>query len=109
QNVETVERLTHPVRDALAGYLPTLTVLQAAKAHRPDVPTKTSLMPGLGEPEAELRATLADLRAAHVDLLTLGQYLRPTPNHLAVERFVTPREFDRYRQWALELGFMECV
>src|ERR1700721_3128567 len=55
------------------------------------------------------RETLADLRAAQVDVLTLGQYLRPTPNHLNVERFVTPQQFDDYREWALELGFLECV
>ena len=93
QNVETVERLTHPVRDPRAGYRQTLDVLEAAKAHRPAVLTKTSLMLGLGETENEIRATLADLRAASVDLLTLGQYLRPTPNHLDIERFVSPEEF----------------
>jgi lipoic acid synthetase len=71
--------------------------------------TKTSLMLGLGETDAEIRDTLADLRAAHVDVLTLGQYLRPTPNHLNVERFVTPQQFDEYRRWALDLGFLECV
>jgi len=109
QNVETVERLTHPVRDPRAGYAQTLGVLEAAKRHRPAVLTKTSLMLGLGETEEEIRATLRDLRAAAVDLLTLGQYLRPTANHLAVERFVTPAEFTRYREWALELGFLECV
>jgi lipoic acid synthetase len=52
---------------------------------------------------------MTDLRAAAVDILTLGQYLRPTPNHLNVERFVTPGEFDEYREWALALGFLECV
>jgi lipoic acid synthetase len=66
-------------------------------------------MLGLGETEAEIDATLADLRVAGVDLLTLGQYLRPTLNHLPVERFVTPAEFDRYRARALALGFLECV
>ena len=109
QNVETVRRLTHPVRDARAGYEQTIGVLRAAKERRPEVLTKTSLMLGLGESDAEIRATLTDLRAARVDVLTLGQYLRPTPNHLNVERFVTPREFDRYREWALALGFLECV
>jgi lipoic acid synthetase len=109
QNVETVERLTHPVRDPRAGYAQSIHVLRAAKAHRRRVLTKTSLMLGLGESDAEIRRTMLDLRAAAVDLLTLGQYLRPTPNHLNVERFVTPAEFDRYRQWALELGFLECV
>jgi lipoyl synthase len=109
QNVETVRRLTHPVRDPRAGYEQTLGVLAHAKSHRPEVLTKTSVMLGLGESEAELRETLADLRAASVDLLTLGQYLRPTPNHLPIDRFVTPQEFDRYREWALSLGFLECV
>ncbi|MDP9066228.1 MAG: lipoyl synthase [Pseudomonadota bacterium] len=109
QNVETVRRLTHPVRDPRAGYDRTLGVLAHAKAHRPGVLTKTSLMLGLGESEAEIVRTMDDLRAASVDLLTLGQYLRPTPGHLAVERFVTPAEFDRYREWALARGFLECV
>src|SRR5258708_30784159 len=109
QNVETVRRLTHPVRDPRAGYEQTLSVLRAAKVYKPGVLTKTSLMLGLGETDAEIRESLMDLRAAEVDVLTLGQYLRPTPNHLKVERFVTPQEFDRYRVWALELGFLECV
>ena len=102
-------RLTHPVRDPRAGYAQTIGVLRAAKAHRPSVLTKTSLMLGLGETDAEIHQTMMDLRAAGVDILTLGQYLRPTPNHLNVERFVTPGEFDQYREWALELGFLECV
>jgi lipoyl synthase len=109
QNVETVERLTHPVRDPRAGYRQTIEVLGAAKSYRPAVLTKTSLMLGLGETDDEIRKTLRDLRRAAVDLLTLGQYLRPTSNHLAVERFVTPPEFTRYRDWALDLGFLECV
>ncbi len=109
QNVETVERLTHPVRDPRAGYRQSINVLAAAKAQRSGVLTKTSLMLGLGETDAEIRRTMTDLRAAAVDILTLGQYLRPTPNHLDVERFVTPEEFARYREWALECGFLECV
>jgi lipoyl synthase len=109
QNVETVRRLTHPVRDARAGYEQTIEVLRAAKAYRPAILTKTSLMLGLGETETEIRETLQDLRAANVDLLTLGQYLRPTPNHLEVQRFVSPQEFNSYREWALQLGFLECV
>jgi lipoic acid synthetase len=109
QNVETVRRLTHPVRDARAGYQQTIGVLQHAKTYRPGVLTKTSLMLGLGETDAEIRGTMIDLRAAAVDILTLGQYLRPTPNHLNVERFVTPEQFDEYRKWALGLGFLECV
>src|SRR5882757_10838931 len=109
QNIETVLRLTHPVRDPRAGYQQTLQVLQIAKERRPAVLTKSSLMLGLGESEAEIDATLADLRAAGVDIVTLGQYLRPTLNHLPVQRFVTPEEFDRYRELALARGFLECV
>jgi lipoyl synthase len=109
QNIESVRRLTHLVRDPRAGYEQTLRVLAHAKQHRPAVLTKSSLMLGLGERDGEIAATLADLRAAGVDIVTLGQYLRPTVNHLAVERFVTPQEFDRYREQALALGFLECV
>lgn len=109
QNVETVERLTHPVRDPRAGYRQTLDVLAHAKRHRPGVLTKTSLMLGLGETETELLATMDDLRAVGCDLLTLGQYLRPTLNHVPVERYVTPEEFARYREAALARGFRECV
>ena len=109
QNVETVKRLTHPVRDPRASYEQTVEVLRHAKAHRPDVLTKTSLMLGLGERDNEILQTMVDLRAANVDILTLGQYLRPTPNHLAVERYVTPAEFEAYRAEGLEMGFVEVV
>jgi lipoic acid synthetase len=109
QNVETVRRLTHPVRDPRASYEQTLRVLEHAKRHNPRVLTKTSLMLGLGETDEEIAATMVDLRAVNVDILTLGQYLRPTVNHLPVQRFVTPEEFDRYRSWALARGFLECV
>jgi lipoic acid synthetase len=109
QNIETVRRLTHPVRDPRAGYQQTLDVLAYARRHRSSVLTKSSLMLGLGETDEEIAATLGDLRAAQVDIVTLGQYLRPTLNHLPVERFVTPAEFDRYREQALALGFLECV
>jgi lipoyl(octanoyl) transferase len=109
QNVETVKRLTHPVRDPRASYEQTLAVLEHAKKHRPDVLTKTSLMLGLGETDEEIAQTMDDLRAVNVDLLTLGQYLRPTVHHLEVQRFVTPAQFDQYREWALAKGFRECV
>ena len=109
QNVETVRRLTHPVRDIRAGYEQTIGVLRHAKLHRPDVLTKTSLMLGLGETEAEIIQTMDDLRAANVDILTMGQYLRPTKNHLSIERYVTPEQFETYRQWGLEKGFLEVV
>jgi lipoic acid synthetase len=109
QNVETVERLTHPVRDPRAGYRQTLDVLAHAKRHRPGVLTKSSLMLGLGETTEELFTAMDDLRAAGCDLLTLGQYLRPTVNHLPVERFVAPAEFVELREAALARGFTECV
>ena len=109
QNVETVKRLTHPVRDPRASYDQTVSVLRHAKQHRPEVLTKTSLMLGLGERDNEILQTMDDLRDAGVDILTLGQYLRPTPNHLAVERFVTPDEFEQYRAEGLEKGFLEVV
>ncbi len=109
QNIETVRRLTHPVRDPRAGYEQTLAVLRHAKAMQPAVLTKSSLMLGLGETHTEIEECLGDLRAASVDIVTLGQYLRPTQNHLAVERFVTPAEFQELRAQALGLGFLECV
>ncbi len=109
QNVETVRRLTHPVRDPRASYEQTIAVLAHAKGHRPDVLTKTSLMLGLGETDPEIRETLEDLRLAGCDIVTFGQYLRPTPHHLPVERFVTPESFERYRRWGLDMGFLEVV
>jgi lipoic acid synthetase len=109
QNVETVKRLTSRVRDARAGYAQTLSVLAHAKRLRPNVLTKTSLMLGLGETEDEILETLDDLKRISVDIVTFGQYLRPTPNHLPVERYVTPQEFEQYRQWGLASGFLEVV
>jgi len=109
QNLETVRRLTHPVRDPRAGYEQTLSVLGHAKRHRPGVLTKSSLMLGLGEAEQEVDEALDDLRAVGVDIVTLRQYLRPTLNHLPIQRFVTPAEFDAFRERALAKGFLECV
>jgi lipoyl synthase len=109
QNIETVRRLTHPVRDPRAGYEQTLSVLEHAKRHKPGTLTKSSLMLGLGETEQEVDETLDDLRAVGVDIVTLGQYLRPTLNHLPIQRFVTPAEFDAFRECALDKGFLECV
>ncbi len=109
QNVETVRRLTHPVRDPRASYEQTLAVLAHAKKYRPEVLTKTSLMLGLGETEDEILATMDDLRSINVDIVTFGQYLQPTVNHLPIERYVTPEEFEKYRQWGLDRGFLEVV
>jgi lipoic acid synthetase len=109
QNLETVRRLTHPVRDPRAGYDRTLSVLAHAKRARPDVLTKTSLMLGLGETDDEIEETMDDLRANDVDIVTFGQYLRPSPAHLPVERWVPPEDFKRYREIGLAKGFLEVV
>lgn len=109
QNIETVRRLTHPVRDIRASYDTTLAVLAHAKQARPDVYTKTSVMLGLGETQGEVIQTMRDCRAAGVDVLTFGQYLRPTHHHLPVERYVTPEEFAELREIGMELGFVEVV
>jgi len=109
QNIETVARLTHVVRDVRAGYQQTLEVLAYAKRANPTVLTKSSIMVGIGETDAEVHQTMRDLRAHDVDLVTLGQYLRPTLNHLPVDRWVAPEQFGVYRQWGLDMGFMEVA
>ncbi|MEO1081784.1 MAG: lipoyl synthase [Pseudomonadota bacterium] len=109
QNVETVRRLTHPVRDPRASYEQTLSVLRHAKEHRPDVLTKTSLMLGLGESDDEILETMDDLREAKVDIVTFGQYLQPTKHHQPIQRYVTPEQFEEYREWGLARGFLEVV
>jgi lipoic acid synthetase len=109
QNLETVERLTRVVRDPRAGYAQTIGVLSHARQVRSDLLTKTSLMLGLGETEAEVLQAMDDLKAADVDILTFGQYLRPTKNHLPVERYISPDEFNRYREEGLARGFLEVV
>ena len=109
QNLETVERLTYNVRDPRAGYRQSLEVLSYAKKTKPKVITKTSLMLGLGEADTEIMETLKDIRLQGVDVLTLGQYLRPTLNHLPVQRWVTPEEFDKYKMLAKAIGFKEVA
>jgi len=104
-NIETVRRLTPVVRDARAGYDQTLEVL--ARMHRefPGVVTKSSIMVGLGESEAEVLETMGDLRALSVEILTLGQYLRPSAWHLPVQEWISPERFAAYREQGLALGF----
>ena len=109
QNLETVERLTARVRDPRAGYQQTLDVLAYAKARQPKVLTKTSLMLGLSESPEEVRTAMEDLLRHEVNILTLGQYLRPTKNHLPVAQWVHPDEFAAYRELGLELGFLEVA
>lgn len=109
QNIETVKRLTHPVRDPRAGYQQTLAVLQFIKQAKPKILTKSSIMLGLGETDDEVLETMRDLRAHQVDVLTLGQYLQPTPKHLPVMRYVTPETFDWFAIEAEKMGFLYCA
>ena len=109
QNLETVSRLTKRVRDPRAGYDQTLEVLSYAKQHSPSVITKTSLMFGLGETEEEILKTFDDIRRTGVDVLTLGQYMTPTVNHLPVEKWYTPEEFEYFKDLAIEIGFLEVA
>ncbi len=103
-NTETVPRLYHRVRRN-AEYQRTLNLLKQIKDEVPDMPTKSGLMLGLGETREELLDVFADLRGVGCDMLTLGQYLQPTPDHLPVERYVPPDEFDEVGELARKLGF----
>lgn len=104
-NVETVERLQKFVRDSRAGYKQSLSTLEHAKKAQPGLYTKTSLMLGLGETDEEVIQTMKDLRAIDVDVVTFGQYLRPTENHLSVVEYVKPEKFDYFREVGEEMGF----
>lgn len=108
-NVETVRALTRRVRDGKSSYDASLAALRLLKEEAPGKLTKSSVMLGLGESADEVRATLHDLRRAGVDLLTLGQYLQPTPKHLEVAEFVTPAAFDAWRIEAEAAGFLFCA
>ena len=103
--MECIERLTATVRDPRAGYQQSLDVLKAAKEELGSEYTKSSIMVGLGETEEEVLNCMQDLRAVGVDFLTVGQYLRPSAKHLALQRYVTPEEFENYEKLGLEMGF----
>ena len=103
-NIETVRRLSDKVR-AKAKYDRSLELLRRAKEMRPDIPTKSGLMLGVGEEWHEILEAMDDLRAAGCDILTIGQYLQPTPNHLPVERYVHPDEFRALKEEGLKRGF----
>jgi lipoic acid synthetase len=105
-NLETVRRLQRPVRKA-GRYERSLGVLATSARLRPDIPTKTGLMLGLGETEAEIREALVDIHAHGVRLLTIGQYLAPSPQHLPVARWVRPEEFEAWAEEARRIGFAE--
>jgi len=103
-NTETVPRLYHRVRRN-ADYQRTLDLLLQVKEEAPDIPTKSGLMLGLGETRGELLDVCADLRRVGCDIITLGQYLQPTVDHLPVERYVPPEEFDEIGEECRRLGF----
>jgi lipoyl synthase len=107
-NIETVPRLYRAARPG-GDYASSLALLQAVKRRLPQVPTKSGLMLGLGESDDEVLTTLRDLRAHDCDIVTLGQYLRPSSAHLPVERYVSPEEFERLRVAALDMGFAEVA
>ena len=103
-NMETVARLYRRVRPQ-ANYQQSLDVLRFAKTYRKDALTKSGLMVGLGEEPHEVESLLRDLHAAHVDVATIGQYLQPTRRNLPVASYVTPAQFDAYRDFGLAIGF----
>lgn len=103
-NIETVERLSDRVRSK-AKYNRTLELLSKSKEFQPDVPTKSSIMIGVGETIEEIIATMDDLRRMDVDILTIGQYLQPTPKHLPVKKFYHPDEFAKLKEEGLKRGF----
>ncbi|WP_311315654.1 lipoyl synthase [Neobacillus niacini] len=106
-NIETVRRLTPRVR-ARAKYDRSLEFLRRAKEMQPSIPTKSSLMIGLGETKEEIIEVMDDLRANNVDIMTIGQYLQPTKGHLKVEKYYSPAEFNELREIALSKGFSHC-
>ncbi|MBV9234016.1 MAG: lipoyl synthase [Candidatus Eremiobacteraeota bacterium] len=108
-NLETVRRLTPRVRDRRAGYDQSLKVLRYVKGRVPDRYTKTSIMLGLGESDAEVEAAMDDARAAGVDIFTMGQYLQPTKKHLPVAEYVSPRKFEELGRLAQRKGFHQVV
>ncbi len=107
-NIETVARLYDTVRPQ-AIYKRSLELLRRVKEYTPDIPGKSGIMLGLGETDDEIRQTLQDLHDSGCRFLTMGQYLQPSKFHLAVERFVSPEEFDTWRETSLEIGFMEVA
>jgi lipoic acid synthetase len=105
-NVEVVRRITRSVRDARCGYDRSLEVLRHAKERSQKNITKSSIMVGIGETDEEVVEAMRDLRSAGVDIVTIGQYLRPTPKHHEVERYVTPETFAEFERQALDMGFL---
>ncbi len=107
-NLETVPRLYRQARPG-SDYAHSLKLLQAFKARFPHIPTKSGLMVGLGETDEEILATMGDMRAHRIDMLTIGQYLQPTASHLPVQRYVHPDDFSRLEREAYALGFAHAA
>jgi len=107
-NTETIKRLYRRVRPQ-GDYQRSLELLKRSRQLRPEVYTKSGLMVGLGETDAEVREAMEDLRAVDCDILTLGQYLQPTPKHLAVQGFIPPEQFDTWQQFGESIGFLQVV
>uniref|UniRef100_A0A0A9WDI5 Lipoyl synthase, mitochondrial n=1 Tax=Lygus hesperus TaxID=30085 RepID=A0A0A9WDI5_LYGHE len=105
-NLETVRELQHVVRDRRAGYEQSLRVLQTAKECNPDIVTKTSLMLGCGETDDQVLQVLKDLRSIGCDVVTFGQYLRPTDRHMKVAAYITPEKFLEWKRIADDMNFM---
>lgn len=105
-NLETVEDLTPHIRDRRATYRQSLSILDQAKRTTPSLVTKTSLMLGFGETDEQVMQTLRDLREINCDVVTFGQYMRPTKRHMKVVEYVTPEKFDYWRDTALDMGFL---
>ncbi|KAG7860851.1 hypothetical protein KL939_001418 [Ogataea angusta] len=108
-NLETVEDLTPHIRDRRATYRQSLSVLRTAKETNGNLVTKTSLMLGFGETDDQLLQTLKDLRENNVDVVTFGQYMRPTKRHMKVVEYVTPEKFEHWKNVALDMGFLYCA
>jgi len=108
-NIETVERLQSIARDKRANYKQSLYVLETVKKLNPNIYTKSSIMLGLGEKEEEIIQTMKDLKAIGVEILTIGQYLRPSDWHLEVKEYVNPNKFEYYKREAEKLGFLYCA
>ena len=108
-NIETVERLQRKARDARANYSQSLNVLENVKRLNPKIYTKSSIMLGLGECDEEVVQSMKDLRAINADILTIGQYLKPTDWHMPISDFVHPQKFQYFKEKALELGFLFCA
>lgn len=108
-NIETVERLQRKVRDVRANYKQSLFVLENVKKMNPKIYTKSSIMLGLGEADDEIIQSMKDLRNIGTDIITFGQYLRPTDWHIPISEFISPEKFEYFKQKALELGFLFCA